>query len=418
MADSLSPELLAVSFAFPPLAYPRSAQVARLVKYLPFKTVLVCADEKGARLDATLEPDADAHLHACLRIPFSLHGWRGQAERIASRLDLPLWNKIPDQYTSWKRSVLRAIKDFAQASGYRPDVIATFGQPMSDHLIGLELKKLYGVPWAAHFSDPWTDNPFTRHDALTRRRNLSLERKVIKTADQLIFTSQETVEMVMAKYTSEWKDKARVLPHSFDPSFYPPSRENNRDEIIVRYTGELYGQRTPKPLVETLRSILSTTPQLLTGIRFELIGSIAPPTLVDSGLESLPEGLVVIKPPVNFRESLSLTASADGLLIIDAPAERSVFLPSKLIDYIGAGRPILGLTPRGAAADLISQLGGWVADPTDIAAMRQATTEFLSFISKNRNQSREAWGVPEIRKRYEASAVAKRFEEMLRELLA
>lgn len=418
MADSSLPELLAVSFAFPPLAYPRAAQVARLVKYLRFQTVLVCADEKGARRDETLEPDAAAHLHACLRIPFSLHGWRSQAERIASRLHLPLWNKIPDQYASWKRSVLRAVKDFTQDSGFRPRVIVTFGQPMSDHLIGLELRKLYGAPWAAHFSDPWVDNPFNRYDALTKRLNFSLERKVVKAADRLIFTSQETIEMMMAKYPGEWKAKARVLPHSFDPSLYPPSPESNRADVTIRYTGELYGKRSPKPLVETLRSILSTNPQLLTGVRFELIGSIALPTLVDSGLESLPAGLVVTKPPVNYQESLSLTASADGLLIIDAPAERSVFLPSKLIDYIGAGRPILGLTPPGAAADLINQLGGWVADPADIAAMRQALEAFLSFISKNRSHQREAWGVPEVRKRYEAAAVANQFEEMLRELLA
>nr|MBA2734039.1 exosortase/archaeosortase family protein [Acidobacteriota bacterium] len=44
-------------------------------------------------------------------------------------------------------------------------------------------------------------------------------------------------------------------------------------------------------------------------------------------LGDLPEGLVVVKPPIKYLESLSLMASADGLLVIDAPAEKSVFLP-------------------------------------------------------------------------------------------
>ncbi|HKQ51355.1 MAG TPA: hypothetical protein VJT74_03235, partial [Pyrinomonadaceae bacterium] len=101
MADSSPPELLAVSFAFPPLAYPRSGQVARLLKHLSFRTALVCADERGARRDETLEPDAEERLYACLRVPFSLRGWRGHADRVASRLKLPLWNKSPDQYASW-----------------------------------------------------------------------------------------------------------------------------------------------------------------------------------------------------------------------------------------------------------------------------------------------------------------------------
>jgi hypothetical protein len=43
---------------------------------------------------------------------------------------------------------------------------------------------------------------------------------------------------------------------------------------------------------------------------------------------------------VGYQESLKLMSEADALLVIDAPADQSVFLPSKLIDYIGAGRPI------------------------------------------------------------------------------
>lgn len=419
MADSPPPELLAVSFAFPPLAYPRSGQVARLLKHLPFQTALVCADEKGARRDETLEPDAEERLYECLRIPFALDGWRGQAERIAGRLKLPLWNKLPDQYASWKRSVLKAVKEFSRDSWFEPRVLATFGQPMSDHLIGLELKKLYRVPWAAHFSDPWVDNPFGRHDALTRSFNRRLERKVVAAADRLIFTSRETVEMMMGKYPPGWRAKARVLPHSFEPAAYPRAAAGPEGAALtVRYTGEFYGGRTPKPLVETVRSILETDPQLLADVRFELVGPISTDALAASGLDTLPAGLVVTKPSVNYRESLALVSGADGLLIIDAPAAKSVFLPSKLIDYIGAGRPILGLTPPGAAADLITRLGGWVADPTDVEAMRRAMTAFLSFLAEYRRGGRPDWGEPEIRGSFEAPAVARMFEGMLRELLA
>ena len=31
--------------------------------------------------------------------------------------------------------------------------------------------------------------------------------------------------------------------------------------------------------------------------------------------------------------------------MIDAPADDSLFLPSKLVDYLPLGKPILGLTP-------------------------------------------------------------------------
>jgi glycosyltransferase involved in cell wall biosynthesis len=412
-----SPELLAVSLSFPPLAYPRSVQVARLLKHLKFSTLLVCADEKGARQDPTIEPDAEAHLRACLRVPFSINGWRKQAGRVVSRLALPLWNKVPDEYVSWRPSVLRAVKDFARSNLYEPDIIVTFGQPMSDHLIGLELKNLYRAPWVAHFSDPWVDNPFNRYDRLTRSANLSLERKVMEAADRLVFTSEETIDLAMAKYPRVWRNKARVLPHSFDPSLYPTLSASSRTGITIRYTGEFYGKRTPRPLLQTLRAILSTTPQLLMGVCFELIGPVNPETVTGLGLEDMPEGLISIKPPVNYQESLRLAATADGLLIIDAPAERSVFLPSKLIDYIGAARPILALTPPGTAASVIDKLGGWVADPSDLEAMKQAMKAFLSYLSQNRDAQPKVWGEPEVRGNYEASVVADLFENMLRELL-
>ena len=412
-------ELLAVSFAFPPLAYPRSAQVARLLKHIRFSTALVCADEEGARLDPTLEPDAESRLRACIRVPFPTPGLRRHADRLAARLRLPVWGKIPDEFRSWGRPALRALADFARANDYTPDLVASFGQPMSDHLLGLKLKGLYGVPWVAHFSDPWVDNPFDRRDRVARRVNLSLERRVMERADLLVFTSEETIDLVMSKYPAGWRRKARVLPHSFDASLYPQDVEGGeigRGETVVRYTGEFYGRRTPRPLVETLRSIHADAPRLLAGVRFELVGQVSEGARAESGLESLPEGLVTTRPPVSYSESLSLAARADGLLIIDAPAERSVFLPSKLADYVGAARPVLGLTPPGASANLIERLGGWTADPSDAAAMRRAMEEFLSYLSAARGAPRTPWGEPEVRAQYEARAVAESFESMLGEL--
>lgn len=95
----------------------------------------------------------------------------------------------------------------------------------------------------------------------------------------------------------------------------------------------------------------------------------------------------------------------------------NLFLPSKLIDYIGAGRPILGLTSPGAAASLISELGGWVADPADLESMKQAMKSFLLQLAQHRGRP-HVWGKLEVRKRYEASVVADQFENILRELLA
>jgi len=104
---------------------------------------------------------------------------------------------------------------------------------------------------------------------------------------------------------------------------------------------------------------------------------------------------------------------ADLLLHIDAPAGESVFLASKLVDYIGARRPILGITPRGTAHRLIGALGGWTAEPHAPAEIARQLAAVVDFLARRRNAD---WGADEVRRRYEAEAVALRFGEIIEEM--
>jgi hypothetical protein len=415
--------LLALSYYYPPLVAARAIQVARLLKHARLQTVLVCADEAGGRRDASPDPDAEASLEKCLRVPFSVSAGRRQVNRAAYHFYRPLWgrlNKVPDEFAHWKRPVIRAVRNFISSEGYKPDLLVTFGQPMTDHLIGLRLKQLYGWPWAAHFSDPWVDNVFSDYSMTPaiRRRNLALERAVMESAERLLFTSQETVELVMRKYPAEWMRKARVLPQCYDPALYAAGSQAASDgSLTVRYLGEFYGHRTPEPLLRALQAIARARAEALAGLRFELVGIEDHSIIKPEWTEGLPQGLVNLRAPVAYRESLSLMGQADGLLVIDAPADLSVFLPSKLIDYMGAGRPILGLTPAGTAATLIAKLGGWTADPRDALKVQETLLDFLAFLRKHAGGEQPPWGEPSVRRQYEAEQVAQSFIEILLEVL-
>jgi len=410
-------KVLAISFGYPPSAYPNSIQVTRLLGHLQVSTALVCADEQNVRRDTTMEQDAGNCMVKCSRIPFYSSGLKKFSSDIAHLFYIPLWGKTPDMYRSWKTSALEAVDNFMRMNRDQTDILVTFSHPLTDHLIGLETKRRYRLPWIAHFSDPWVDNPFNRYDPLTRAVNLSLERKVLESADRLVFTSEETVDLVMAKYPKGWKDKARVLPHSFDPGLYPTPLKNSNSKLMIRYVGNFYGRRTPRPLFRALHRLLSFGTDCLENVCFELIGYMGRFTLKDSDLKVFPEGLVTIKTLVNYRESLALMVQADGLIVIDAPAEKSIFLPSKLIDYTGSGRPILGLTPQGASATLIGRLGGWVADPADVKAMSETLQSFLSFLRQNRADTCHPWGDSTVRANYEVSAVARGFGDIIQELI-
>jgi hypothetical protein len=65
--------------------------------------------------------------------------------------------------------------------------------------------------------------------------------------------------------------------------------------------------------------------------------------------------------------------------VIDAPSQApSLFLPSKLVDYLMFNKPILGLTPpQGATADLLQRLECPTAPPDDAARIAEILADLL-----------------------------------------
>jgi glycosyltransferase involved in cell wall biosynthesis len=279
---------------------------------------------------------------------------------------------------------------------------------MSVHLAGLRIKGATKIRWLAHFSDPWADLPLNEPDRLTRRLLRHWESRVVQAADVVIFTSQETLDLVMAKYPSEWAAKAKVLPHAFDPGLYPTIRaQKDTREIVVRHLGRFYYERTPEPLFQGLKRLSEKRRDLMHRVSIELIGGIQRETLNTSTFKQLPTGVVRLVAPVDYVTSLRLMSEADLLLVVDAPADVNVFFPSKLADYIGARRPIVGITPEGTSASIIRELGGQVAHPGDPAAIAGVLEQALGSLPGG------SWGDERVRARYCAQEVAKTFRQFL-----
>ena len=407
--------LLVVSYVLPPNLYSQSIQIGRLLYHLNARIGALTGQVETLSCGLDAYPDFDHKL--AFRRSVSFHPQlTGFLHRVAANL-LPFYARVPDELTGWVPLAEDALIDQLAQEQFIPDVLVTFGEPMSDHLLGLRVKKRYGLPWVAHFSDPWVDNPCRRRFFLSNLRNRTLERDVINNADRVIFTSEETVNLVMDKYPPEWRAKVRVLTHSFEPTFYAVSDRSLDKPFTLRYLGNFYGHRTPMPLFKALAEINHRFPEELKNVRVELIGGVPPRMLSNAAYRSLPSGLVSVKSTVDYMTSLNLMADSDILLVIDAPAEVSVFLPGKLVDYLGVGVPILGIVPPGASAQLITKLGGCVANPCRVGEIAAALRQSLAEIRERRTaETSAAWGNPEVRAAYRAEAVAERFRSILGEL--
>jgi glycosyltransferase involved in cell wall biosynthesis len=335
-----------------------------------------------------------------------------------ARRFLPLYGRMPDEFRAWVPRAERVIAAKLAQGTFQPDVLVTFGEPMSDHLLGFRLKRRFGIPWVAHFSDPWRDNPFRRRDVLANVFNGRQERRVIAAADRVIFTSRETIDLVMRKYPAEWRAKTRLLQHSFDPALYPDAAAPHQG-FVIRHVGNFYGKRTPYPLFRALRMIHDRKPDLLDGVRFELYGGMPRGFRWHPSFRALPPGLVDIRGTIGYRESLKVMKDADLLLVMDAPDDLSVFLPSKLIDYLGSGTPVMGIVPRGTSASLLARLGGFTADPRD---PQDVATALLHAITVARQRTARGvtrpWGHAAVRAEFEPRHNAAVLEEILRECVS
>ena len=405
-------KILAVSWWMPPLPSPRSFQVSRTVKswrQAGHDVSVFCLDPDSVRYRK------DARLLEAYQASIKFERIRAGENRFYGSL---LWKAAPllrlwQEQRGWVSLVSQAVIQAAADS--RPDLIITFGQPWIDHLAGYKIREKSDIPWVAHFSDPWTDSPFARYGLVSRRINRTQERKVVESADVIAFTNTYTRDLMMYKYSPDLKAKTFAIPHSFDPDLYGGNGPSTDSPLVIRHIGSLYGNRTPEPLFLALQKLIRTDTDALQGVAFEFVGPVQEKFLDSEALRSLPEGLVRFQNSVGYLESLEMMAGSHGLLVIDAAAETNIFLPSKLIDYVGAARPVFGITPAGPSADLIKALGGEVSDPSEPSAVAESLKRYLAELRER--DSAKPWGVESVREGFRAGQVAEAFLAEIRSRL-
>jgi glycosyltransferase involved in cell wall biosynthesis len=365
----------------PPLSGPRAVQVSRQLAHLVplgWESWVVCFGPRSDRYNRDgelasrlLAPAGVTLVH----VPSLEERWFFRALWRA----VPPLKLLPDEKWVWKRAATRAALRLGNERKF--DVLVSFAQPWSDHLIGLRVRRATRLPWIAHFSDPWTDSPYLHGAAWQRRLWLRMEAAVIEEADALVFVNAQTAERVMAKYPEAWRRKSHVIPHGFDPAppaAMPsmPSRSDRRLHFV--YTGRFYdGLRTPESFLRALAAVARGR-SLQEEVRVTFVGTpIRAHQLLATrlGLDHVVE-FTGRRP---FAEAARIAATADVLLVIDAPSRDSLFLPSKLVDYLPMNKPILGITPlRGASADLIRSLGYPIVAPDDEMGIANAIEALLA----------------------------------------
>lgn len=371
-------ELLVISWEMPPLSGPRAVQVTRTLRELAlrgWRSRVICFGPRSRRYNQDFHVALeDETAGAVRRLPVT-----SPEERFFFRA---LWRvcpplkRLPDEKRVWIPGALAAAR--RAIAERRPDAIVSFAQPWSDHLVGLELRRETGLPWVAHFSDPWLDSPYLRAASWQRRAIARMEQDVISEATRLVFVNAHTAEAVMGKYPAGWRVRAAVVPQGFDPRDAGSASPPPGPELRIAYAGRFYeGMRTPDTFFQAIAALRTRRP--LDGrLSVDIIGGAMSPFERRASSMGL-GGIVSFHGRRGPDEAAAIASAADALLVIDAPSRgANLFLPSKLVDYLPLRKPILGLTPRaGATADLLGRLGYDAIDPADVAGIAAALERLL-----------------------------------------
>lgn len=364
--------ILLVSYAFPPLQVPMSQVAAKLAAGL---TKLGCRVDviAGGVFDARFGFDPSLLPYVRRNTASIRYVAPSRWERISARFRRFIYKELDPMHLLDEdmSGVIEGMLD----NNYT--AVLTLSPFHSVNPVMVRLKTRHpGLRWIAHFSDPWGRNPLEiskEREAWNRREEV----ETLRVADHLVFTSAPARDLMLADSDASFRDKTSVVDHSWEPDLYPLQTPDSNRPLIIRHIGTLFGRRTPEPLFEAALVLLKQRPELAGTFVFQLIGSVPDAMVETKAARGLPPGTIRRDRPVSYLRSLYLMTTADALVLIEPDVSLNYFVPSKLIDYVGADRPILALTPPGASRQVIERLQIDFCAPGNIPAIAAALAKIV-----------------------------------------
>ncbi len=275
----------------------------------------------------------------------------------------------------WAYAATRAALESFAGRGTRGVVIAT-SPPYASLIAGSRIARRLGWPLIVDYRDPWSAHtwPRWRRGALANRLSRRVERPIVAASAARILNTPAMRDAFERHFPEAPAARNYVIPNGFDPQDPPPPLAQTGPVEIV-HAGEIYTGRSLVPVLQAARRLHARHPDR--PIRVTTYGELPAIEVARIRAADLTD-LVRVHPRIPFTRLFSDLQSAHALLAI--VGDHMLYsAPYKVYDYMAAGRPILGLAPRGAALfNLLSESGaGTCLEPTDVDGIEAALEKML-----------------------------------------
>jgi hypothetical protein len=225
---------------------------------------------------------------------------------------------FPDAKILWTpfayRLGCKIIKDI------KPEIIWTTATPFSTLLVARALKERFQIPLVLDFRDPWPTG-FVIPPNPQRKRLINLRNQLVKSADLVIAVNKTTAEQINFP-------QAQIIENGFDPDDFLQPKINLSGFNIV-YTGSVWENLKELQIVAEAVSNIKDVKIVLVGkCDADILNKIKKYGNVD---------YYGTRP---HSETTAIMKGASLLLYLTKPNQ---IVGIKLYEYLGAGRPVLGV---------------------------------------------------------------------------
>ena len=387
--------VLIISYVFPPTGGAGVQRVLKFVKYLRYfdwEPIVATPREPYAPLkDPSHEKDLPQGLKVHHLPIINLGGKAADAVVGQAKTDLGGVKKLlkemalsllfPDHQVVWLATALPGLLRAARKD--RAQVIMVTAPPFSSFILGAMAAKILNLPLVLDFRDEWSGfftKGFKGHGggAFWRQMVRKLEHSLVGQAGLVIGNTPGMTSRLAATHGGPSK-KYVWIPNGYDADDFtspadedlPPAPEPGRLNLL--YTGTVFESH---PLDDLFRGLALMKDQDRQKISLQVVGRVVPGQKTDPGL---PDFKVDYLPYEPHDQVLKRMAAADALVMTmaDLPGlERMI--PAKLFEYLAVKRPVLAISPLGAATAIVEAAGaGQVSLPKDAQGLADILTNWL-----------------------------------------
>ena len=247
----------------------------------------------------------------------------------------------------------------------RPDVVVGTSIPVSGLLLGAYTARAAGVPYVADLREVWASHPgFDAGGSALRR----VEAPALRSAAAIVCVTDAMADRVRRVHP-DCAQRVHVLPNGFDPRLLEmrtARRVADRGRVRFIHAGSFPFDRS----VDVLLAAMSS-PDVASRVELELVGNLTSEVEAAARAAAVP---VALTGTLGWAETMEHVRDADIAVIVLTPSsDPEIAWPGKMFEALALGKPVLALTPGGAAEDLLRTLGQGAGtarydDPGDVSA--------------------------------------------------